>query len=66
MQILRNKNLTTRFQILVEIADKGPLIHQRTIARELAITPQAVSEYIAQLVKEGLLKAEGRSSTVLP
>jgi len=62
IEVLRNKNQTTRFQILVEIADKGPDIQQREIARELDITPQAVSDYIAQLINEGMLIALGRSS----
>jgi len=61
IEVLRNKNLTTRFQILVEIANAGPSIQQREIAKNLNITPQAVSDYIAQLTKEGLLVAEGRS-----
>lgn len=62
IEVLRNKNLTTRLQILVEIADKGPDVQQRDIAHELDITPQAVSDYIAQLVKDGMLVSEGRSS----
>jgi putative transcriptional regulator len=61
IEILRNKNLTTRFQILVEIADKGPNVQQRDIARKLDITPQAVSAYIAQLIKDGMIVSEGRS-----
>lgn len=61
IEVLRNKNLTTRFQILVEIANGGPAIQQREVAKNLNITPQAVSDYIAQLTKEGLLLAEGRS-----
>jgi len=61
IEVLRNKNLTTRFQILVEIANAGPTIQQREIARNLDITPQAVSDYIAQLTREGLLVAEGRA-----
>jgi len=61
IEVLRNKNLTTRFQILVEIANAGPTIQQREIAKNLDITPQAVSDYISQLVKEGLLVAEGRA-----
>ncbi len=62
IEVLRNKNLTTRFQILVEIANSGPNIQQRDIARELDITPQAVSDYIAQLIKDKMLTTEGRSS----
>ncbi len=60
-EVLRNKNLTTRFQILVEIADKGPNVQQKDIARRLEITPQAVSDYITQLIKDGMLVSEGRS-----
>lgn len=59
--ILRNKNLATRFQILVEIAHSGPNIQQRDIAQKLDITPQAVSEYIRQLTKDVLLTSDGRS-----
>ena len=62
VDILRNKNLTTRFQILVEIADSGPNVQQRDIARKLGITPQAVSDYTAQLIKEGMLISASRSS----
>ena len=60
-EILRNKNLSTRFQILVEIANSGPNIQQRDIAGKLDITPQAVSDYIRQLVEEGLIVSDGRS-----
>ncbi len=61
VEILKNKNLSTRFQILVEIADKGPAVKQRQIATALGITPQAVSDYIARLLKDGMLLAEERS-----
>jgi len=60
-EILRNKNLATRFQILVEIANSGPNIQQRDIAGKLDITPQAVSNYIRQLFEEGLIASDGRS-----
>ena len=62
IEVLRNKNLTTKFQILAEIADRGPEIQQREIARKLDITPQAVSDYIAQLIKDDMLISRGRSS----
>lgn len=62
IEVLRNKNLTTRFQILVEIANSGPNIQQRDIATELDITPQAVSDYIAQLMKDKMLTSDGRSN----
>ena len=61
VEILRNKNLATKFQMLVEIANSGPNIQQRDIAKRLDITPQAISDYIKQLVKEGLLTTDGRS-----
>ncbi|MFC1931037.1 winged helix-turn-helix transcriptional regulator [Chloroflexota bacterium] len=60
-EVLRNKNLATRFQILVEVADSGPNIQQQDIARKLNVTPQAISEYIRQLVAEGFLVSDGRS-----
>lgn len=53
--------MTTRFQILVEIASGGPNIQQRDIAKKLNVTPQAVSDYIRQLVTDGLLVSDGRS-----
>jgi putative transcriptional regulator len=62
IEVLRNKNQTTKFQILVEIADKGPIFNSVSIARELDITPQAVSDYISQLINDGMLIAPGRSS----
>ncbi len=60
-EILRSKNLATRFQILVEIATSQPNIQQRDIAKRLDITPQAVSEHIRELVREGSLISDGRS-----
>ncbi len=61
VQVLRNKNLATKFQILIEIAANQPNIQQRDIARRLNITPQAISEYIKELIKEGSLTSKGRS-----
>jgi putative transcriptional regulator len=55
VEILHNKNLATRFQILAEVANNGPQIRQRDIAKKLEVTPQAISEYIGQMVKDGLL-----------
>jgi putative transcriptional regulator len=62
IEILQNKNSTTRFQIMVEIASTGPNIYQRTIAAKLGISPQAVSEYIRQLTEEEMIIALNRSS----
>jgi len=53
--------MATRFQILVEVANSGPNIQQQDIAKKLDVTPQAISDYIAQLTKEGMLISEGRS-----
>jgi len=61
VEILQSKNSATRFQILVEIASGGPDIQQRRIAIKLGITPQAISEYIRQLIREELVISTGRS-----
>jgi putative transcriptional regulator len=60
-QILRSKNLATKFQIMIEIAAHQPNVQQKDIAPRLDITSQAVSEYIRELIKEGWLSSEGRS-----
>jgi len=60
-QILKSKNLATKFQIMVEIAGHQPNIQQKDIAPRLGITSQAVSEYIRELIKDGWLSSEGRS-----
>jgi len=60
-QLLRSKNLATKFQILVDIATNQPDIQQRDIAERLRLSPQAVSDYVVELVKQGWLISEGRS-----
>jgi len=60
-QILKSKNLATKFQIMVEIAAHQPNIQQKDIAPRLGITSQAVSEYVKELIKDGWLSSEGRS-----
>jgi putative transcriptional regulator len=60
-QVLRNKNLATRFQILVEIAANQPHIQQKDIARRIGVSSQAVSEYVSKLEKDGWLSSDGRS-----
>lgn len=60
-ELLRSKNLATKFQILVEVAANQPDIQQRDIAKRLDLTPQAVSDYVRELVKDGWLISEGRS-----
>jgi putative transcriptional regulator len=58
--ILRSKSEATRFQILVEIAENQPAIRQQEIAQKLGVTPQAVSEYLKELVESGMVSAHGR------
>jgi putative transcriptional regulator len=60
-QILKSKNLATKFQILVEIAAHQPNIQQKDIAPRLGITSQAVSEYIREMMRDGWLSSQGRS-----
>jgi putative transcriptional regulator len=60
-QILQSKNLATKFQILLEIAASQPNIQQKNIAGKLNITPQAVSEYVKDLISDGWLASQGRS-----
>ncbi len=62
VEILQNKNAATRFQIMVEIAASGPSIPQKSIAAKLGVTPQAISDYIQQLVEEELIVSTGRSN----
>jgi len=60
-QILKSKNLATRFQILVEIAANQPTVHQKSIAAKLNVTPQAISEYMIKLEQDGWVASDGRS-----
>lgn len=60
-QVLHNKNLATRFQILIEIAANQPNIQQKLIAEKIGVTPQAISDYIAQLLNDGFISSSGRS-----
>jgi putative transcriptional regulator len=60
LEILRNKNLTTRFQILVEIAGNQPNVPQKDIAKKLGVSSQAVSDYIGQLIEEDYVSSSGR------
>lgn len=61
VQILKNKKLATVFQILVEVAANQPNIPQKLIASKIGVTPQAVSEHIRELKREGYLESRGRS-----
>ncbi|MBN2733334.1 MAG: winged helix-turn-helix transcriptional regulator [Methanomicrobiaceae archaeon] len=63
--ILRSKREATKFQILVEVAEHQPSVRQQEIAAKLGITPQAVSEYIRELVDDEMVKSQGRGSYVI-
>src|SRR5208283_1082553 len=60
-QVLHNKNLATRFQIMVEIAANQPNIQQKDIAQNIGVTSQAVSDYISKLEKDGWITSDRRS-----
>lgn len=62
MPILRSKRDVSRFQILVEITEHQPAVRQQEIADKLGVTPQAVSEYIRELVDEGMVSANRRGN----
>ncbi|MFC6717985.1 winged helix-turn-helix transcriptional regulator [Natrialbaceae archaeon GCM10025810] len=61
VDVLDNKRAATRFRILVQIAERQPAVSQGEIAGEVGVTSQAVSEYIRELVDDGLVEKEGRS-----
>ncbi|MBP2133029.1 putative transcriptional regulator [Methanomicrobium sp. W14] len=63
--ILRSKREATKFQILVEIAEHQPSVRQQEIAVKMGVTPQAVSEYIRELVDDEMVKSQGRGSYVI-
>jgi putative transcriptional regulator len=58
---LRDKRTATRFRVLVAIAERQPAVSQGEIAEVVGITSQAVSEYIRDLVEDGLVRKDGRS-----
>jgi putative transcriptional regulator len=60
VNVLQSKRESSRFQILVEIAAHQPNLRQKDVAERLGVTPQAVSEYIKELVADGLVTTDGR------
>ncbi|WP_406660787.1 MarR family transcriptional regulator [Methanolobus sp. ZRKC3] len=60
IDLLHSKSGITKFQILIEVAAHQPNVRQKEIAEKIGVTPQAVSEYIKELVAEGLVYSEGR------
>jgi putative transcriptional regulator len=58
--VLRSKRNATRYQILVEIAERQPAVSQQEIADEIGITSQAVSDYLQDLAAQGYVTKHGR------
>ena len=60
VDVLQSKSHRSRVQILVEIAAHQPNVRQKEVAESLGVTPQAISEYIKDLVRDGLVVTDGR------
>lgn len=60
MDVLTDRRETTRFRILVEVAENQPAVSQTEIADSIGLTPQAVSEHMSSLVDEGLVDKRRR------
>ncbi|MBX0297305.1 MarR family transcriptional regulator [Haloarcula nitratireducens] len=58
--VLRSKRNATRYQILVEIAERQPAVSQREIADAIGVTSQAVSDYLQDLSAQGYVTKHGR------
>jgi putative transcriptional regulator len=58
--VLRSKRDATRYQILVEIAQRQPAVSQQEVADAIGVTAQAVSDYLQGLVEEGYVEKHGR------
>jgi putative transcriptional regulator len=59
-EVLRNKRNATRYQILVQIAERQPAVSQQEIADAIGITSQAVSNYLQELVDKDHVEKHGR------
>jgi putative transcriptional regulator len=60
-QLLQDKVDATKYQIMIEIAAAKVNIQQRDIAQKLALSPQAVSKYMEDLISNKLVATDGRS-----
>ncbi|MFB6184510.1 MAG: MarR family transcriptional regulator [Haloarculaceae archaeon] len=60
LSVLRSKRHATRYQILVEIAERQPAVNQQEIADVIGVSPQAVSDYLQELVGNGHVAKRGR------
>lgn len=54
------KGKSTKMQVLVEVAALQPKITQKEVADRVGVTPQAVSEYLKDLVTDGFVKFNKR------
>ncbi|SEP17892.1 putative transcriptional regulator [Halogranum amylolyticum] len=58
--VLQSKRNATRYQILVQIAERQPAVSQQEIADAIGVTAQAVSDYLRDLVEQGYVTKHGR------
>jgi putative transcriptional regulator len=58
--VLRSKRDATRYQIIVQIAERQPAVSQREVADAIGITAQAVSDYLQDLIRKGYVDKHGR------
>lgn len=58
--VLQSKRNATRYQILVQIAERQPAVSQQEIADAIGVTAQAVSDYLLDLVEQGYATKHGR------
>jgi len=58
--VLQSKRTATKYQILVEIANRQPAVNQQEIADAIGITAQAVSDYLQDLVEQEYVNKHGR------
>ncbi|GAA0663452.1 MarR family transcriptional regulator [Natronoarchaeum mannanilyticum] len=58
--VLESKRNATRYQILVEIAERQPAVSQQEIADAIGVTSQAVSDYLQDLIEQGQVDKQGR------
>ena len=58
--VLRSKRNATRYQILVQIAERQPAVNQQEIADAIGVTAQAVSDYLQDLIEHEYVNKHGR------